>query len=345
MAHVNADHPRTVWTPANKRIIIAAVEREPWRSSCNIAWQLDYPNCGPSKYFITMKYIHTTTRGAQVSRWLSSTHTILKWLQHKLQMSSFYATFCGHMKHVLHVRVCQMYTTVTSGQGIILMLLANVGIKSASASASRLVSSGTLSWTPICLQANCSKISWFSWNFYWDCLKMCLSGSGWTWHIQGGLDMEGWLLGLLGCWLLTMMDFFLRGHVKKRIYAVPPGIIKDLVTRLQAAVTSQCQHVKACSRECCAVHCRLPWNGWRLLQTPTVNYEVPMVGYFDGLHHLMMICILKTKQDIGHKLYNISNLFSNKDSHYGQPVYEFHFTLCIYKHVVYNKYLCLQEPM
>jgi hypothetical protein len=39
-----------------------------------------------------------------------------------LLMSSFYITFCEHMKHVLHVRVCSVSTKVTPGHGIILML-------------------------------------------------------------------------------------------------------------------------------------------------------------------------------------------------------------------------------
>jgi hypothetical protein len=37
MAHVNAGCPRTVWTPVKEGVINVAVEREPWRSSCNIA--------------------------------------------------------------------------------------------------------------------------------------------------------------------------------------------------------------------------------------------------------------------------------------------------------------------
>jgi hypothetical protein len=66
-----------------------------------------------------------------------------------LRMSSFYTTFCGRTKLVLRLRVCWTSTTVTFGYGIILILSANVGIKSASASAFGLVSSGTL-WAPIC---------------------------------------------------------------------------------------------------------------------------------------------------------------------------------------------------
>jgi hypothetical protein len=36
-ALVNAGHPWIVWTPANEDAIITAVEREPWRSSRDIA--------------------------------------------------------------------------------------------------------------------------------------------------------------------------------------------------------------------------------------------------------------------------------------------------------------------
>jgi hypothetical protein len=33
------------------------------------------------------------------------------------------------------------------------------------------------------------------------------------------------------------MDFFLRGHLDKHIYSIPPKIIKDFVERHNAAVT------------------------------------------------------------------------------------------------------------
>jgi hypothetical protein len=37
---------------------------------------------------------------------------------------------------------------------------------------------------------------------------------------------------------LTLIDFFLRGHLKEQVYAVRPMTIEDLVARLQAAVTT-----------------------------------------------------------------------------------------------------------
>jgi hypothetical protein len=60
------------------------------------------------------------------------------------------------------------------------------------------------------------------------------------------------------------MDIFLWGHLEEHVCAVPPGIIGDLVARLQAAVTTvdanmlkrKCR-AEAASNICC-------------------NYEAPM---------------------------------------------------------------------
>jgi hypothetical protein len=38
----------------------------------------------------------------------------------------------------------------------------------------------------------------------------------------------------------NVIEFFLWGHLKKRIYAVPPRITTDFVARLQAAVMPTC---------------------------------------------------------------------------------------------------------
>jgi hypothetical protein len=149
-ALVNAGRPRTVRPPANEDAIISDLEREPWRSS-HENW--DYPNRGSSKYFITINCIHATTRGAHIcfqTVVLYGCNFANGYDINTLQTSSFYATFCGQTTRVLRVRVCSTSTTVISGYGIILMLSANVGIKCASASAFGLVSSGTLSWAPIC---------------------------------------------------------------------------------------------------------------------------------------------------------------------------------------------------
>jgi hypothetical protein len=43
------------------------------------------------------------------------------------------------------------------------------------------------------------------------------------------------------------MDFFLWGHLMGHVYAVPPRSIKDLMEKLQAAVTTV--NANACSGE------------------------------------------------------------------------------------------------
>jgi hypothetical protein len=48
---------------------------------------------------------------------------------------------------------------------------------------------------------------------------------------------------------LTAMDFFLRGHVKEHIYAVPPRTIKDLVARLKVAVITVSANMLRCVQE------------------------------------------------------------------------------------------------
>jgi hypothetical protein len=45
------------------------------------------------------------------------------------------------------------------------------------------------------------------------------------------------------------MDFFLWGHLKEQVYAVPPRTIEDLVQRLQAGVTTVDAHMLRRVRE------------------------------------------------------------------------------------------------
>jgi hypothetical protein len=91
----------------------------------------------------------------------------------------------------------------------------------------------------------------------------------------------------------------------------------------------RCQHVKACSRECRAAHCRLPWNGRRPLRTPIVTTQRPW------LDHLVACAIWRWRVSwkinvTGRVLYNIFDLFFfNKESHYEELVREFSFILYI----------------
>lgn len=124
-----------------------------------------------------------------------------------LQMITFYTIFCE--PSVSHIKVCSTSTTLTSEHRTILMLTANVVIKSTSASAFGLVSQGTLSWAPTYyLTDRLLKDIIIFWKlFYQGCLKMCLQlwgrdcgfsmidlqctmgnmqSNSWTQHIQKG---------------------------------------------------------------------------------------------------------------------------------------------------------------
>lgn len=56
-ALVNAGHPRTLWTPANKDTVTAAMERKLWKSSSDIAREWGLANQGSSKYYLTINGI------------------------------------------------------------------------------------------------------------------------------------------------------------------------------------------------------------------------------------------------------------------------------------------------
>jgi hypothetical protein len=45
------------------------------------------------------------------------------------------------------------------------------------------------------------------------------------------------------------MDFFLWGHLKEQVYAVPPRTIEDLVARIQTAMTTVDANMLRCVRE------------------------------------------------------------------------------------------------
>jgi hypothetical protein len=135
------------------------------------------------------------------------------------------------------------------------MLSANVGIKSASASAFGLVSSGTLSWARLLPDR-------LTVQRYRDFLETVLPGlfedvplvvrqKLWFQHdgapAHCGKDVRQWLNATYpGRWIgrgrpiawpprspaLTPMDFFLRGHLKEQVYAVHPRTSEDLVERL-----------------------------------------------------------------------------------------------------------------
>jgi hypothetical protein len=150
-----------------------------------------------------------------------------------------------------------------------------------------------------------------------------MPSSGWTRHVkEGELDFKSrWpprspdLTRWVSCW-----------HLKEHVYAVPPSNIEDLVEGLQSGVT---RSVPTClgSFECRGAHCRLPWNGRRLPGTAIVITRRP---WFDHLiHHLMVTCILKTKRRRTYVARYFRLFFLSSQTHYGELVREFRFTLCI----------------
>jgi hypothetical protein len=64
----------------------------------------DYPNRGSSKYIMTINCIDTTTHVVNICLQTSALYAcnfVISYEFNKLQMSSFYTTFCGQTKHVI----------------------------------------------------------------------------------------------------------------------------------------------------------------------------------------------------------------------------------------------------
>jgi hypothetical protein len=121
------------------------VECEAWRSSQDVARQLglSQPRVLEVRRDDQLRPNHLLVECTSVS----GKNAFYGYIN-TLWMCPFYVTFCGQKKHALRVRMCSPYTTVTSGHWVILMLSANVDVKSASVSAFGLVMSETLPWAP-----------------------------------------------------------------------------------------------------------------------------------------------------------------------------------------------------
>jgi hypothetical protein len=174
----NAGRSRTVRTPANEDAILQL-----WNESRGEAHAIshdnwDYPNRGSSKYFMAINCVHTTTRGAHICF-----QTIVLYGCNftngndinTLRMSSFLHNIlwtdeaCFTREVVFNVHNSHLWARDNPH------VIRERGYKPSSASAFRLVSSGTLSWTPICYPTGwlLNDIVVF-WNlFYRVCLKVC----------------------------------------------------------------------------------------------------------------------------------------------------------------------------
>jgi hypothetical protein len=145
----------------------------------------------------------------------------------------------------------------------VVMLAANVGIKSASASAFGLELLETFSW-PLSVQWQYAFLEVVIPRLLVDVLLIVR-------HSYGFSMMEHWCTGedvlqclnvtcpwrLIECWgqitwpyspYLTAINCFLWGNLKEHIFAISPRTIKNLVPRLQAAETvvnaSMLRHVR-----------------------------------------------------------------------------------------------------
>jgi hypothetical protein len=153
-ALVNAGCPRTVRTPANEYAIIAAVEREPWRNSRDIAREFGLFQPRVLKYFMTINCIHTTHYSLsahlfpddrplrmQFCEWLRHQRTADELFLHNILWTD---EACFTREGVFNVHNSHLWTRDNPH------VIRERGIKSISAPAFGLVMSGTLSWAPIC---------------------------------------------------------------------------------------------------------------------------------------------------------------------------------------------------
>jgi hypothetical protein len=121
---------RNMPTQANENAIIPATECEAWRNSRDIGWELGLSQPRVLEILHDAELLpHHYSRSADL--FPDGCNSADNYIN-TLRVSSFYLKFCGQTKHFSHVRVSPLET-----KGIILMLFANVGIKSVSGSIAR----------------------------------------------------------------------------------------------------------------------------------------------------------------------------------------------------------------
>jgi hypothetical protein len=95
-------------TPANEDTITAAVEQKPWRSSCDITWELGLAQLRDIKLLHDNQlHPHHYLQNAflfpdDYIPWMQ----FAKWLHQHTVDEIFCIAFCGQTTHVLHMRVC-----------------------------------------------------------------------------------------------------------------------------------------------------------------------------------------------------------------------------------------------
>jgi hypothetical protein len=98
------------YTPANEKIILAAVKRER-RTSRDIAQIWDHSYRVPSKYLVTNNSIHTTVRGVTICfhTVTSSTCAILRRDTSKNKRLALSQTFCAKIIHARNTKTRQTH--------------------------------------------------------------------------------------------------------------------------------------------------------------------------------------------------------------------------------------------
>jgi hypothetical protein len=142
-APVRASYLRTLRIQVNEDAIIEAAEREPWGSSRDITRELR-----PS-HPMTISCIHATTHGVHIcSRRWSSMDAILPWVGTSTHCQ------CAPFRQLYVDRMCLwVYSAsraVTFCHGIMIMLSANLHVKSLLSQCFGLESSATMSCAPVC---------------------------------------------------------------------------------------------------------------------------------------------------------------------------------------------------
>lgn len=197
---------------------------------------------------------------------------------------------------------------------IILMLRANVRIMSVTVSTYGTVSSGTLSWGPLCYwQTYCSAIVSLSHLFYWECMELHLSlrgrgcsfstteldhtvgktsGSGWARHVQeSGMYLEA----NFTVWSpdLSSMGFCVSGHLKEHIYTLLAKTIEDFTARIQTAWRKfKSKHQVSRVRMPCGT-LTSDLTRRKVVSETQCNYETPNDWLLDSSPHSTKTCYLE----------------------------------------------------
>jgi hypothetical protein len=269
-AIVNAGRPRTVRRPANEDVIIVDVEREPWtRTGISQPWVLEVLH---DDQYASIPLIAERTCFQTII--LYGCNFAKGYDINTLRMSSFYSIFCGQTKRVLRIIV---WPGTVGDNAVGHYLLPDRLTAQRYRDFLETVLPGLLEDVPLAVRQKL----WFQHDaapahYVEDVWQWFNSTCPGKWIERGGLIP----------WPprspdLTPMDFFPVGTPEGASLRSPSqDCWRSRGSTSNSCDNGRCQRVKACSRECRAAHCRLPWNGRRPLRKPIVTTRNP---WFDHL--------------------------------------------------------------